>query len=189
MIHAAVSHIANQLNQFLKRSFDLNEDVVVMSNISEPDGTLAPNINNKLAVFLVNIEKDTTSNRHQGGSGGFELSASSYPPIFLNLYVMVAANFSGGNYAEALKFLSNAVSFFQRQPVFDHQQTPDLDRRINKLVMEIENLNMQDLSSLWGMLSGKYQPSILYKVRMVAFESGDVLSQISPIKGVQASLD
>ena len=55
--------------------------------------------------------------------------------------------------------------------------------------MEIENLNMQDLSSLWGMLSGKYQPSILYKVRMVAFESGDVLSQISPIKGVQASLD
>ena len=40
MIYAAVSHISSQLNQFLKRSFDLVEDVVVMSNILEQDGTL-----------------------------------------------------------------------------------------------------------------------------------------------------
>ena len=189
MIHAAVSHIANQLNHFLKRSFDLSEDVVVLSNIAEPDGSLAPNVNNKLVVFLVNVEKDTLSSRHQGGSGGIEFSSSSFPAVFLNLYVMVAANFSGASYAEGLKFLSNAISFFQRQPIFDHQQTPDLDRRINKLVLEIENLKTQDLSSLWGMLSGKYQPSILYKVRMISFESGDVLSQISPIKGIQSSVD
>jgi hypothetical protein len=187
MIHAAVSHIASQLNQFLKRSFDLNEDVVVLSNIMEQDGTLAPNINNKLVVFLVNVEKETASSR-PGNLGGFERSASSYPPVFLNLYVMVAGNFGCSNYAEALKFLSNTVSFFQRQPVFDHQVTPELDKRINKLALDIENLNIQDLSSLWGILSGKYQPSILYKVRMVAFDSGDVLSQLSPIKGYQGSV-
>lgn len=188
MIHAAVSHIASQLNQFLKRSFDLSEDVVVMSNILEQDGTLAPNVNNKLVVFLVNVEKETATPRQTNFSSS-EWSVSSYPPVFLNLYVMVAANFSGGNYPEALKFLSNAVSFFQRQPVFDHQTTPDMDKRVNKLILEIENLNFQDLSSLWGVLSGKYQPSILYKVRMVSFEAGDILSQLSPIKGYQASVE
>ncbi|HXU93850.1 MAG TPA: DUF4255 domain-containing protein [Gallionella sp.] len=187
MIHAAVSHIANQLNQFLKRSFDLNEDVVVVSSIMEQDGTLAPNINNKLLVFLVNVEKETASLR-SGNPSGFERSASTYPPVYLNLYVMVAGNFGCSNYPEALKFLSNTISFFQRQPVFDHQQTPDLDKRIDKLVLDIENLNIQDLSSLWGILSGKYQPSILYKVRMVSFDSGDIRSQLSPIKGYQASL-
>lgn len=187
MIHAAVSHIASQLNQFLKRSFDLGEDVVVMSNILEQDGTLAPNVNNKLVVFLVNVEKETATPRQTSFSNS-EWSASSYPPVFLNLYVMVAGNFSGGNYPEALKFLSNAVSFFQRQPVFDHQTTPDMDKRISKLTLEIENLNFQDLSSLWGVLSGKYQPSILYKVRMVSFEAGDILSQLSPIKGYQSSV-
>lgn len=160
-----------------------------MSNIAEQDGTLAPNINNKLVVFLVNIERDTTSSRYQGGPRGYELSASSYPPVYLNLYVMVAGNFGGGNYPEALKFLSNAVSFFQRQPVFDHQTTPDMDKRIDKLVLEIENLNIQDLSSMWGVLGGKYLPSVLYKVRMVSFEAGDILSQLSPIKGFLASLD
>lgn len=188
MIHAAVSHIASQLNQFLKRSFDLGEDVVVMSSILEQDGTVAPNINNKLVVFLVNLQKDPTAPR-QGNLGSFDLSASAYPPLFLNLYVMVAANFGAGNYPEALKFLSNAVSFFQRQPVFDHQITPELDRRIDRLALDIESLNFQDLSSLWGSLSGKYLPSVLYKVRMIAFDSGDVLSQITPVKGYQASVE
>lgn len=187
MIHAAVSHIASQLNQFLKRSFDLNEDVVVLSNIAEQDGTLAPNINNKLVVFLVNVEKESASAR-PGNPGSFDRSVSSYPPVFLNLYVMVAGNFGCSNYAEALKFLSNTVSFFQRQPVFDHQVTPELDKRIDKLALDIENLNIQDLSSLWGILSGKYQPSILYKVRMVAFDAGDIRSQLSPIKGYQGSV-
>lgn len=186
MIYAAVSHLANQLNHFLRRSFDLTEDVVVLSNIVEQDGTLAPNINNKLVVFLVNVEKEAAS--RQGSSGGFDRFSSSYPPVSLNLYVMVAANFNCSNYAEGLKFLSNAVSFFQRQPIFDHQATPDMDKRIDKLALEIANLSTQDLSSLWGVLSGKYQPSILYKVRMVSFDADDVLSQITPIKGYQASL-
>ena len=185
MIHAAVSLIATQLNQFLRRTFDLSEDVVVMSNLHEQDGSLASNIPNKLVVFLVNVEKDTTPMRQTGGFTGYAGATTSYPPLHLNLYVMVAGNFSCSNYAEALKFLSNAVSFFQRQPVFDHQSTPDMDRRISKLTLEIENLNLQDLSSLWGVLSGKYLPSVLYKVRMVTFDAGDVLSQIAPIKGYE----
>lgn len=187
MIHAAVSHLTHQLNQFLKRTFDLGEDVVLLSGLTEQDGTPAPNTSNKLVVFLVNVEKETTPAR-AGGGGGVLGAVASYPPIYLNLYVMIAASFSGGNYAEALKFLSNAVSFFQRQPVFDHQSTPELDRRISRLALDIENLNFQDLSSLWGALSGRYQPSILYKVRMVCFDAGDVLTRPSPIRGTEPSV-
>jgi len=39
-----------------------------------------------------------------------------------------------------------------------HQNTPDLDNRIDKLTMDIENLNIKDLSSMWTILSGKYLP-------------------------------
>lgn len=187
MIHAAVSHISNQLNQFLKRSFDLAEDVVVMSNILEQDGTLAANINNKLVVMLVNVTKETTPIRAPQPSS-LDKIASAPPPLFINLYVMVAAHFNAGNYAEALKFLSNTVSFFQRQPVFDHQSTPDLDRRIDKLALDIENLNTQDLSSLWGILSGRYMPSVLYRVRMVCFDNNDIVNLDSPITGSRISI-
>ena len=183
MIDSAISHIASQLNQYLKRTFDLHEDIVVVSNILEQNGNVASHVNNKLIMFLINIEKDTVPpNQVSNPSAGSDRVVLHYPPLYLNLYLMIAGHFSGNNYLEALKFLSNAVSFFQRQPVLNHQNTPDLDRRIDKLVLDIENLTIHDLSSLWGVLSGKYLPSILYKVRMVAFDSDDIRSQVPTLK-------
>lgn len=190
MIDAAINHIAGQLNQFLVRSFDLNEDVVVVSNVLEQDGNVAPHINNKLVVFLANIEKDTSPQRlpfqPPAQFVGADRAIVSTPPLYLNLYLMVAAAFSGSNYPEALKFISNAIGFFQRQPVFDHTNTPELDDRINKLVMEMENLNIHDMSNLWGVISGKYLPSVLYKMRMVAIDAGDVRSQVPVMKAPQS---
>jgi len=188
MIHSAISHIAAQLNQYLKRTFELNEDIVVLSNILEQDGNVAPHVNNKLVVCLVNIEKDPVPFRRPNGAHvGADRSIVNPSPVYLNLYLLVAGHF--GSYPEALKFISNTVGFFQRCPLFDHQNTPDLDRRIDKLILDIENLNIQDLSNLWGILSGKYLPSILYKVRMVAFDSGDVRSQTPTVQEPQYSVN
>lgn len=182
MIFLAVNHIANHLNQYLRSSFDLQEDVVVVSNLLEQDGTPAANINNKLLLFLINVEKDAEMARHCGPTPGLERSPASYPPLYLNLYLVFTGNFTGQNYPEALKFLSQTSSYFQRHPVFDHNITPDLDRRIEKLVLEFENVNLRDLSNLWGAISGRYLPSIVYKVRSVIIDNMDVLSQAPAIK-------
>jgi hypothetical protein len=186
MIDAAINHIADHLNQYLKRSFDLNEDVVVISNILEQDGTISPNVENKLVLFLINVEKDTTPFRSSKGNlSGLNRSIVTYPPIYLNLYLMVAGHFNGKNYPEALKFLSNAIIFFQRCPVLDHDNTPAMDSRIEKLVLEIENLNIKDLSTLWSAITGKYLPSIIYKVRMVTIDSDDVRLRTHRIEEIQ----
>lgn len=189
MIDAAMTLISNQLNQYLQRTFDLAEDVVVVSNILEQDGTLQSHVDNKLAMFLVNIEKDEFPHRRhpEGGAVGADRAVLGYPPVYLNLYVMFAGNFSGGNYMESLKFISNTINYFQRRPVFDHDNTPDLDSRIEKLVLDIENLGITDLANLWGILSGKYMPSILYKVRMVGFDSGDVVTQVPAARASEPS--
>lgn len=183
--------MASQLNQFMKRTYDLNEDIAVVSNLIEADGSVGSHANNKLVLLLTNIEKDTVPqsgrSSFRGGDGRAFVSST---PLYLNLYVMLAANFSGNNYAEALKFISIAISFFQRQSVFDHQSTPDLDRRIEKLILDIENLKIQDLSNLWGLLGGKYLPSVLYRVRMVTFSPDDIIAQLPvvnrPESGVQS---
>lgn len=189
MIHIAISHIASQLNQYLKRTFDLNEDIVITSNIVEQDGTVVSHINNKLVLCLINIEKDSIPFRQHNGNSGADRSATNPSPLYFNLYLMIIGHFSSNNYSEALKFISNTISFFQRCPVFDHQNTPDLDKRLDKLVLEIENLNIQDLSNVWGILSGKYLPSVLYKVRMVAFDSGDIKSQTPTVREPQYSIN
>lgn len=178
MIDAAVGHIASELNQYIKRTFSLSEDMVVISNLLELDGSVSVQVNNKLAIFLVNVEKDSMPQQmgHLNASGAVRSTVSG-APLYLNLYVMVAGNFSGSNYSEGLKFISTVVSYFQRQPMMDQHNTPALDKRIEKLMLDIENMSIQDLSSMWGMLGGKYLPSVLYKVRMVTFDAGDIQQQ------------
>lgn len=179
MIQAALSHLANQLNAYLKRTNNLTEDIVVVSSLIESDGSSAPHTNNKLVLLLTNIEKDTVPQSNASRAAGFDGRALvGSRSVYLNLSVMLAANFSGSNYAEALKFISKAIAFFQMQPVFDKHSSPDLDSRIDKLVLDIENLNIQDLSNLWGLLGGKYLPSVYYRVRMVTINPDNVLAQV-----------
>jgi hypothetical protein len=179
LIQAAINHLATQLNAYLKRTNNLTEDIVVVSNLVESDGSAAPHTNNKLILLLTNIEKDSVPQSNTARASGFNSRALvGSSSVHVNLYVMLAANFSSSNYAEALKFISKAIAFFQMQPVFDKQSTPDLDSRIDKLVLDIENLNIQDLSNLWGLLGGKYLPSVYYRVRMVSIYPDNVVAQL-----------
>ncbi|SFA98956.1 Protein of unknown function [Collimonas sp. OK607] len=183
MINAAVSHLAVQLNQSLKQTYALTEDIVLMSGLVDADGHAAPNTNNKLVVFLTNLEKDTVPYRQQTSSAaGASRTVVSNAPLYLNLYVMIAANFSGANYSEALKLISGAIAYFQRFPVFDHQVTPELDPRIEKLVLDIENLKIHELSNIWTLLGSKYLPSVLYKVRMVALDADDIVARVPNVR-------
>lgn len=189
MIAAAITGIAAQLNQSLRRTFKIGEDLVIVSNLTEPDGNLVSQVPNKLALFLVNIEKDTLPYRPSALShAGMGRASMSQAPVHLNLMMMFAATFSGTNYPEALKFISHTIGFFQSRPVFDHQNTPELDQRIDKLMLEIENLSISDLSNLWGILSGKYMPSVLYRVRMVAIDSGQLSGQAPYVSQPQAGV-
>jgi hypothetical protein len=72
--------------------------------------------------------------------------------------------------------------------VFDHQNTPELDSRIDKLMLDIENLGISDLSNLWGILGGKYMPSVLYRMRMVAIDSGQLSGQAPYVSQPQAGV-
>ena len=180
MVHLAIQHLASQLGQFLRRRHALTEDIVVASGLVQPDGSPVPQAQNKLVLVLANIEKDTTPRSAAQTSGEFEgRIAIRVAPLHLNLHVLLAANFGAGSYAEALKFLSSAISFFQRVAVFDHLSSPDLPRGIEKLVLDIENTRLQELSNLWSTLGAKHVPSVLYKVRMVTI-GGDELSELVP---------
>jgi hypothetical protein len=183
MINSALSHLASELNESLQKSFRLDENIVVVSGMVEQDGSLPMQANNKVAISLINIERDTFTKSGGGSGGSFSRASVGNEPVYLNLYVMVSICFGGNNYLESMKFLSTAIAFFQRRPVFDHSNTPDLDDRIEKLVLDLENLSIQELSNIWGVLGGKYYPSVLYRVRMVAIDPGDITDQAVSITG------
>jgi len=180
VVYLAVQHLASQLGQFLRRRHGLIEDIVVASGLVQPDGSPVPQAQNKLVLVLANIEKDTMPRSASPASGEFDgRIALRAAPLHLNLHILLAANFGAGSYAEALKFLSSAISYFQRTAVFDHLSSPDLPKGIERLVLDIENMRLQELSNLWSTLGAKHVPSILYKVRMVTI-GGDDLSGLAP---------
>jgi hypothetical protein len=111
----------------------------------------------------------TAVSRSASGGGGSEQRTQlrGAEPLFLNLLVICAATFSGQSYPEALRFLSDAIAYFQARPVFDHQNSPGLDPRIDRLVLNIENLSNSEMHSLWSIHGGRYLPSVLYRVRLV----------------------
>ncbi|MBB3193199.1 DUF4255 domain-containing protein [Roseateles terrae] len=171
MIDAALAHIAQQLNQSLRRAYLVAEDLVVVSSLHECDGGLATGTANRLALFLVNLQRDTV--------GGVTPRASSQTrhlvqpaPVHLNLMLMVAANFGGSTYQEGLKLLSSTLAFFQSRPLFDHHNTPELDRRIERLVLDLENLDYSQLSQVWGLFGGRYLPSVVYRLRLITIDAG-----------------
>jgi Pvc16 N-terminal domain len=181
MIDLALGAIAAQLNQALRRGFGLREDLVVLSNLHEQDGSVALQVDNRIVVSLVNIERDTLPQRDAPGARPGQRGVVAPGPVYLNLHVLFAAHFAAANYAEALKMIAATIGHFQARPVLDHQNMPELDPRIDRLALDIANLGIAELSQLWSILSGKYLPSVLYRVRMVAVDLGAVAGQYRPV--------
>ena len=143
MIDKVLSLILDELNVFLSARFAGSEVRAVLSDSVKRRQTAAAN-RKQLVLSLVKIEREAALN--------------------LNIYLRVAANF-GANYVESLQFLSAALEFFQERPVFT---APGIDR----LNVQMLNLTIQDLHSLWSISGSNYLPSVLYKVRMVTIQQG-----------------
>jgi hypothetical protein len=193
MLEAAIGLLAAQLNQALRGAFQLSEDLVVVTNLVGVDGSAPVSAANKLVIFLANIERETMvasqGMRAAVGGGDRDSVAQTSPAVHLNLMLMFAANFGGGKYTEALKFISATIAFFQGRSLFDHHNSPDLDPRIERIVLDMENLNVAELSNLWGILGGKYVPSILYRVRMITFDSGQITNVVPRIARARGSVE
>ena len=193
MLDAAIGLIAAQLNQALRGAFQVSEDLVAVTNLVDMNGSEPTSATNKLVMFLANIERDTVmasqGMRAATAGGGRDAVAQTSAAVHLNLMLMFAANFGGGKYTEALKFISATIAFFQGRPLFDHYNSPDLDPRIERLALDIENLSLTELSNLWGILGGKYVPSILYRMRMISFDSGQITNLVPRVARARGSVE
>lgn len=158
------------MNQFLKNRYSLNEDPVILSNLTGLDGSVAVDGENKIILTIINIEQENTFQKMNYTAVNMQNSLKYMQPVYINLMVLMSVYFQSTNYVESLKMLSASVSFFQQKPLFNAQNTPGFDGNLEKITIEIVNLNISELGNLWGQLGGKYLPSILYKIRMIKFD-------------------
>ena len=164
MIFPAIDIIRQELN-----SNGINAD---MGNISEIINDLNSNaVNADVIISLINIEENRISRSPENfirKDGGILMKN---PAIHLYLTLLFTSVRRAGAYGLSLQDLQNVIGVFQKKFVFDHSNTPALNVNIEKLILDMVSLNLQQLHEIWSVLGGKYFPSVVYRMRMVTIDS------------------
>ncbi|XXX71807.1 DUF4255 domain-containing protein [Sorangium sp. So ce134] len=178
MISELLVLLRNTVNEHLTASSGWRGPVPDQGPVAFIDSEAADSLELKLGavtLLLVNLEEDHTLRP----ADPFRLTLPDgttqrvQPAIQMNAYVLFAARFK--EYEQGLRCISMILQFFQGRRVLDHENTPALSGRIERLTMELLTLPLSELNQLWGVLRSAYQPSLLYKVRMVVFQEEDGL--------------
>ncbi len=179
--------VRRELDEYFHNAEPRVDDWVRLSNLVEPDGAPFAGANDCVVLFLYNITHETAISTFRPTK---PVSDHVYdrvtPPLYVNLHLLCFANFHGKGYDAALAAISGVLSYFQQNPIFDHQNQPDLDPSIEKLSFQMENLGPHELNQLMSLAGVKYLPSVVYKLRMIPFASDDPKAEVPAVTGLKA---
>ena len=180
MIDKALGFILDRLNAALQHQFPAGEPHAVSAALGGP---ASATVDSKIVLTIANIERETGTQSPvnvRPDATGYNRTS---PPLNVNLYILVAANF-GDNYAEAVKLLSGALGFFQSSTVMTPTNSPGFLAGLERLSVELVNLSLQELNSLWSIQGSRYLPSFMLKLRTVAIAKGEIVARAPAITGV-----
>ncbi len=176
MIHVVLSSVVSTLNEFIRNELNLQEDVVILTNAVDLSGNLNSQIDNKLCLFLHNIDEERVIR-----NGGYQTFAGTNPPKHYNLHVMFLANFPDPNYLEGLRYISLVLEFFQGTQVFNKFNLPTLSTNVERLSFEFVNFTFDELNSVWSVLGLKYMPSASYKIKLLSFTNNLIREEVPSV--------
>lgn len=192
MIDTALVLLRDELHAYMMAEVESGAEVR-LENIALFEANQEVNLEG-IIISLVNIEEESTLKNiratRQNGIGGMEYIN---PPVFLNLYVLICANFPG-NYKDALQWLSGTIRFFQTKNSFNVGNSPHLSVPITgnepedlsqlKLTLELYTLTFEQINHLWGALGGRQLPFVMYKVRLTSVYDRRVAQEAPLIESV-----
>lgn len=179
MIRTALEFVKRELeNYMVERDPDVYRrgSVVDLKPLVNINGEIAVDNEKHITLMQVGVEEE-----RREGKRPYLLPTDDKqflrlnPPIDLTLYLLFAAHRT--DYNTALRELSNVVSFFQSNAVFDEQKYPSLNSEANavekpwevieRLGFRLYNLSFEQQNNLWSMLGAKYLPSVVYKMQLL----------------------
>lgn len=191
MIQTAMVFLKDELNKYIDRKTSYSS-IVNLANIVDQQGNMLLPVDT-IGMTLVNIDEERVAKAQNPfvklPNGKV---TKKNPVIKLNLYVLFTANpqvtstFQPNNYDQGLSQLSQVITYFQGHSYFDPDAYPSLhETGIERLVVELYSLPIEQLNYLWAAIGTKYMPSVLYRVRLITIEdleqygTGEAITTIS----------
>lgn len=170
MIDAVLAMLRDRLELVLQNADPRPEKWVSITNIVNQDGSVADDAKNKVVLSVVSLQSDTSTSSYAAPSlGQDDKYPVAPPPIFVDVYLLVMAHFSGGNYQAGIGMLSRAIAFFQETPVLTPLSAPGLPGEMEKLAIEFVNLDFAQANHVLAASGLKAFPFVLYRLRRLPF--------------------
>jgi Pvc16 N-terminal domain len=179
MLNQALKYIATQVNTFFDNpATPAVEAFVSIGNIAKLEsGSDAGNadLRSQVVLTLINIEeekalKNGTFLHRTTNADGTVAVGKRNPTLHLNLYLLFSC--ASDDYETALRKIGMVISFFQEHYVFPFEKDKvPLPEDIERIVLDIHTLNFEQINHLWGILGGKYLPSVVYRARLVEVQN------------------
>lgn len=179
MIDAALQFLLTELNAYMVLRTGASFGSAEMGRLVDDLGKSAIK-EDRLGAAVLKIDEERTL-KSQLPSTTFVngLHVTQEPELKVDLHVMIAANFR--QYDQALRQISHVLTFFQSHRIFERERYPGLDARIEKLVVELEYLEFEQVNQIWSFVGGKQLPSVVYRVRLLALQDLEPSSIAPPI--------
>ena len=152
----------------------MDDSVVLCNRIIEPDGSLPLENKNKVVISLIHVDQETVrayNTRTQKLDNGNFVTLS--PSNRYNLYLLVVPNFD--DYNETLKFLNASIQFFQIYGALDAKTNANIPKGVSRLEFELQKgSDYMQMHNLWSAIGAKYQPSVIYKMKLITVAADEV---------------
>lgn len=183
MISSVFKALRNALLDYLQRRTGFTPTAAASELVVFPSSDKLDAIDIKLGamtMLLINVEEDRRArpadpfrrSMHDG------TTIAVQAPVPLNLHILFVARFS--DYLESLKYVGLVAQFFQAHRIIDHDVLPTLDDDVDKLVCELITTPVTEDNHVWRGLNMPYQPSLLYRIRMVVVQDAIGMPAAAP---------
>ena len=187
MLDAALKFLVGEVNGYLlRRTGDADNNKLLLGPLVDDKGNLLP-ADNVLVLTLFQIEEERALNARFAERTLVGLREVTRPaPLRLNLTLLLSARFA--NYETGLRRLSLAMTFLHAQPVFMPANAPAMPEGIEQMTLEMVNQTPEQLNQMWACMGAKYQPSAVYRLRMLLLQDDEPSDAGQPITHIQATL-
>ncbi|WP_113923258.1 DUF4255 domain-containing protein [Cognataquiflexum aquatile] len=191
-----IDQVLNTVIVLLNDHIGTSAPDVILGNLSMVDSVQVDSENSiadRVVLSVVNIQQESTlrnmaANRQIFDNSGLPRGVARNPGIFLNIYLLIGANKS--QYNIGLQRISQVISFFQRNSIFTVSEIPNLpDFGLEKIIFDLHSTNFEELNQLWGIMGGKYIPSVVYKMRLAYIDSIEEGMEIPLVKTIDAQFN
>ncbi len=188
LIDQLLKILQDKLESLLQAARSEQTKWIALENPVAADGSPAERTDDQIVMSVLSIQADSSTGAYAPAAmGRGDLYPLASPPLHLDVYFLLAANFRPDNYSEGVGMMSRIISYFQEKPVFTRADAPTLPDEMERLAVEFVSLDFNQANNVATLAGLKRFPFLVYRIRRVPFAGPAIIGTWPAVGAVEPS--